>query len=346
MTVDNPNFLPRVGNPLPPHLDPTRSELAFEERMFPKLNSQMKSDSINDRQKALKSLTDISHNQQKAYELFQLGLLDTVGNILKDPDDLCREFASEIFSVLCSHNIGRNATLKFIPQLAELFSDKNITTRRYVHKTLYFSSELITGVSEIIKNKLVPTFISLLKTEDDVVRCWIIQTLHKCLRFSAEDALENNGLKTLKGLLDSKNEIIVEFALRSLAEITSSSNGKVQANEDEEIINLLVKIIRDSTVSQLRAAAACAIASVSITTKGKRQSVKAGVLDPLCAMLTDKESEGRLMALTALSICGEVPEGRQYLLKRLDPIKALLTDKDPLVSNAARECLEIIQWKP
>lgn len=72
MTADNPNFLPRVGKPLPPHLDPTRSELAFEERMFPKLDKEMKSDSVEDRQRALQSLTDLAHNQEKAYQLFQV----------------------------------------------------------------------------------------------------------------------------------------------------------------------------------------------------------------------------------------------------------------------------------
>ena len=71
MPVDNTHFLPRVGK-LPAHLDPTRSELAFEERMFPKLDKEMKSESVQDRQRALKSLTDLAHNQEKAYQLFQV----------------------------------------------------------------------------------------------------------------------------------------------------------------------------------------------------------------------------------------------------------------------------------
>jgi len=346
MSAENSNFLPRVGNPLPPHLDPTRSELAFEERMFPKLDKEMKSDSINDRQRALKSLTDLSHNQEKAYQLMQLGLLDTVGSILNDDSELCREFATEIFSVLCSHNIGRQATLKFIPQLSQLFSDSNISTRRNVHKTLYFSSELVLGVCEIIKNELVPTFISLLTSEDDLVKCWIIQTLHKCLRFSAEEALNNNGLETLKLLLNSENETIVEFALRSIAEITSPSKGKVLANNDAELTEILIQVIRDSSVPQLRSGAACALASISITTEGKIKSVKSGALGPLCAMLIDKESESRLMALTALSICAEVPDGRKYLLTRLDEIKTHTNDKESLVAEAASECLNVIKWIP
>ena len=49
---------------LPPHLDPTKSELAFEERMLPKLNRECKSENKLDTQRALKSLTDIVHSPE------------------------------------------------------------------------------------------------------------------------------------------------------------------------------------------------------------------------------------------------------------------------------------------
>jgi hypothetical protein len=48
--------------------------------------------------------------------------MDSIGKILDDPNDLCRELATEIFAVMCTHNIGRDAALKFIPKLSELFS--------------------------------------------------------------------------------------------------------------------------------------------------------------------------------------------------------------------------------
>ena len=34
---------------------------------------------------------------------------------------MCRNLASEIFSVMSTHNIGRTAGIKFIPHLASLF---------------------------------------------------------------------------------------------------------------------------------------------------------------------------------------------------------------------------------
>ena len=37
---------------------------------------------------------------------------------------MCRNLASEIFSVMTTHNIGRTAGIKFIPHLASLFHGK------------------------------------------------------------------------------------------------------------------------------------------------------------------------------------------------------------------------------
>ena len=101
--------------------------------------------------------------------------MDSIGKILDDPNDLCRELATEIFAVMCTHNIGRDAALKFIPKLSELFSgklncpkslflwknilEKNENTRKNVHKALYYSSELIRGVTqERFRNRNLKTF--------------------------------------------------------------------------------------------------------------------------------------------------------------------------------------------
>ena len=102
-------------------MDPTKSELAFEERMLPKLNRECKSANKLDTQRALKSLTDIVHSPEKIAETIQTGLFDTVGELLKSDDDMSRNLASEIFSVMTTHNIGRTAGIKFIPHLASLF---------------------------------------------------------------------------------------------------------------------------------------------------------------------------------------------------------------------------------
>ena len=60
-----------------------------------------------------------------------------------------------------------------------------------------------------------------------------------------------------------------------------------------------------------------------------------------------KVSESRLNGVTAISIIGEVPKGRAYILaNKLGEIKKLLDDPSDLVRAAARECCSVIEWKP
>merc|ERR1712128_407629 len=150
--------------------------------MLPKMNQECQSDNILARQRALHSLTDIVHAPEKIAETIQVGLYDTIGGLLKSDDDMCRTLASEIFAVMCTHNIGRRASIRFIPNLASLFNDDNVQTRVNVHKTLYCLADIHSGVVAIVNNKLVPVLINLIKTEDALVKIWIIQTLCKTMQ--------------------------------------------------------------------------------------------------------------------------------------------------------------------
>lgn len=340
--------LPRTPVSLPPHLDPRMSERAFEERMLPKMNQECKSNNINDTQRALNSLTEIVHSPEKIAETIQVGLYDTIGGLLKSDDDMCRTLSSEIFSVMCTHNIGRRASIGFIPNLASLFNDENVQTRVNVHKTLYCLADIHSGVLAIVNNKLVPVLINLIKTEEALVKIWIIQTICKTLRIASEEALDNNGLDILAELLENQNDaLITEHALRALAEITYPKRCKDYANKHATLGPKLVEIVKTSTIDELRAAAACTISAMSITTEGKCKFYELGALDACCDLLTDSLSESRLNGVTAISIIGEVPKGRDYILKnKLGQIKKLLNDSSDLVRAAASECCQVIEWKP
>lgn len=338
--------LPRVSTNLPPHLHPANSALAFEERMLPKLNREIGGEDVNDRKRALNSLKVIALNQEQAYQMRQLGLLETLGAVLCDPDDFCREYATEIFCTLCAHNMGRQATIKFIPNLSALFRDSNVQTRVNVHKTLNYLTDVVLGISAIIGQNLIPVLIKLLQTEKETqVLRWIIQTLNKCLMMCADEALEHSGLKTLKKLLELDDSVILEFSLRAIAEITVPLKGKNSANKTDDLTDILVKFLSSDEPEQ-QAAAACAIGSMSITTEGKTKSFDSGCIEPLCKMLDSSLSEARLMALSALEICGEVPAARMVLREHLDTISELVSDDEPLVRDAAQKCIEIIKWRP
>jgi len=145
--------LPRAPVTLPPHLDPRQSERAFEERMLPKMNQECQSDNILARQRALHSLTDIVHAPEKIAETIQVGLYDTIGGLLKSDDDMCRTLASEIFAVMCTHNIGRRASIRFIPNLARFctckITLKNQTIPVYSTMIMYRRVSTFTRLSTV-----------------------------------------------------------------------------------------------------------------------------------------------------------------------------------------------------
>jgi len=341
--------LPRAPVHLPPHLDPTKSELAFEERMLPKLNRECKSENKLDTQRALKSLTDIVHSPEKIAETIQTGLFDTVGDLLKSDDDMCRNLASEIFSVMSTHNIGRTAGIKFIPHLASLFKDSNSSTRVNVHKTLFCLADIFSGNSAIVQNQLTPTLISLLETEEDIVKIWIVRTLCKNMRIAAQEALDNRGLEVLANLIENHTDVkILEHTLRALAEITYPFPGKIAANNHATLSAKLVEIVNEKTNEEvLKAAAAGAIGAMAITTQGKQNFYNLGALKACAEMLNAELSEARLNAVTAITIIGEIPEGRSYILAHeIEALRELKVDFNQLVRNAAIECCDAIEWKP
>lgn len=52
-------------------------------------------------------------------------------------------------------------------------------------------------------------------------------------------------------------------------------------------------------------------------------------------------------AVTAITIIGEIPEGRAYILAHeIEAIRELKVDFNRLVRNAAIECCDAIEWKP
>jgi HEAT repeat protein len=278
-----------------------------------------------------------------------VGLYDTIGKLLTSDDEKCRNLSSEIFSVMCTHNIARTASIKFIPNLASLFNDSNRDTRVNVHKTLFCLADNHVGQIEIVNNKLVPTLISLLKKEKLSVKFWIVQTLCKVLRIAALEALSHNGLETLAELLNDENQdpSILENALRAIAEITYPHRVKSRANNHSSLPGKLVEILKQRKSPELSAAAAGAIATMAITTEGKTKFFNLDALSACCDLLDDDLSESRLNGITAICIIGEVPAGREFILEhKLDKIKQLTSDPDYLVRIAAQECFQVIKWKP
>merc|ERR1719295_1877342 len=96
---------------------------------------------------------------------------------------------------------------------------------------------------------------------------------------------------------------------------------------------LLRDMLSDETM-EVRANAAGAIMTITITTKGKYTALHAVSIPPLVKLVDDVNSEVRLNAIKALTCLSEAPEGRQELLKHVDKIRKHENDPIPAVGKA------------
>lgn len=58
---------------MPPDIDPTKAAIAYGCRALPKLNEEMRSETLLTRQKALVALCDLMHDPEYVYEAINIG---------------------------------------------------------------------------------------------------------------------------------------------------------------------------------------------------------------------------------------------------------------------------------
>lgn len=337
----------RISQSLPPNIDPTNAPLAFGVRALPKLNRELKDNTLITRQRALMALCDQVHNPEKVHESIQVGCMDSLKNLLNDSDNTVRQKATEVLSIMVTHNVGRNSFLdnNVIASLAKLFDDDVEIVRRNCHMCLEMLAEIPSGAQGIVNANLIPKLVEKLKIELDEVKELILDTLHFCMHVDAESALKAGIMPVLKGLLGHESPKIRGSAARDMMDVTVPLAGKVAACEDENIIPALVKSLSDAN-TDVKARAAGALMTITITTQGKYKALEAGAISALRQLLHDTSSETRLNAIKALTTLAEAPQGRAKLLDFVSEIQERESDSSRAVARAAQIAKSVITWKP
>lgn len=63
----------RISMYMPPDIDPTKAAIAYGCRALPKLNEELRSETLLTRQKALVALCDLMHDPEYVYEAINIG---------------------------------------------------------------------------------------------------------------------------------------------------------------------------------------------------------------------------------------------------------------------------------
>ncbi|KAF6082832.1 radial spoke head 14-like protein [Phyllostomus discolor] len=97
----------RISMYQPPNIDPTQAAIAYGCRALPKLNEELQSEDLLTRQKALMALCDLMHDPEHIYVAIGTGCLESLRVLLKDTNPLVRIKATEVLSIMATHNVGR-----------------------------------------------------------------------------------------------------------------------------------------------------------------------------------------------------------------------------------------------
>lgn len=337
----------RISAELPPDIDPTKAPLAYGERAIPKLNEELSNPDLQTRQRALMALCDVVHNPEYISVTIKNAIVDSLKILLKDADDVVRMKATEVLFIISGHAIGRDAiiNLQVIAPLAELFDDQCFDVRLHAHQTIEMCTMPVPGPEGVVECGLIPILIAKLPVEEDDIKLLILDTLHRCIRVDADQALSNDAMKVLKDLLEHKKASIRGKAARDIMELCFPLKGKDSAC-DLGVVPSLAKLLSDVD-TDVKAQAAAAIMTIAITTKGKKAALACKVLSHLIVNLTHVNSHVRLNSVKAITTLSEAPEGRAELLKVLESVSAL--EKDPesaAVRKAAVIATASITWKP
>lgn len=330
----------------PPLIDVTRTPLAYGNRALPRLNRELRDDTLLTRQRAVMSLCDYLHDPEHIAAALREGIVESLVQLLSDEDVTVRWKTTECLYVIACHAIGRQAFLthSVIRPLSTLFDDAEDVVRKYTHLALEMASECTMVAEGILEEKLVPVLVSKVKTELDEIKEIILDTLHFCFRVNVQDALDTEAMQIFTNCLGHEKDVIRYKAARDIMDLCVTLDGKDQAVE-VKCMDSLVFLLKDLNTS-VRANAAGAIMRITITTKGKYTALEAGALWPLLELTEDGDSEVRANSLKAITCLSEAPEGRKALLEQVERIKTRLHDPIPAIVKAAEIALKTILWKP
>lgn len=332
---------------LPPDIDPTKAQLAYGGRALPKLNEELNDLNLETRQKALMALCDVVHNPEYVVQTIKCSIIESLKKLLKDEDAVVRMKASEVMLIISGHAVGRQSLIDeaVIEPLSTLFDDGCYDVRHNAHKTMEMISSAPPGPVGIVDCNLIPVLIQKLEVEDYKIQLLILDTLHRCVRVNAQQALEHNGMAVFTKLLKHDMNTVRAKAAMDIKELSFPTEGK-DAACDEGTIEILAGLLTDGK-TDVRAQVCAALMTITITTRGKLMAMKCAIIPNLITLLDDPSVEVRLNALKLVTTLSETPDGRKQLLDSLSLVTDLKADADSAaVRKAAQIAEKSITWKP
>ncbi|XP_041958334.1 radial spoke head 14 homolog isoform X2 [Alosa sapidissima] len=336
----------RISEQLPPLLDPTKAPVAFGNRALPRLSMELQDPELYIRQRALTALCDLVHDPERAYEAIQKGCLERLKVLLEDEDAFVRTKATEVLYLLATHNVGREAFLRYdvVGPLSDLLDEPVDACRRNMHRALKMMAEFPAGAACIVSQGLVHHLVMKIPVEHEEIRALVLETLSCCVRVDALPALQSDGVAILREQLASTSLAIRRAAASAMVGISVPLEGKQRLCE-EHVLPVLVSLLSDSDPG-VTASAAGTIMNTAVITKGKYQALEADAIPPLLRLVESADRAVSANALRALTCLAEAPPARLELLEHLPLLRTRLSHPESIIQRAAQTAIQVISWKP
>jgi len=354
----------RITQAVPANVDPIKATLAFGDRAIPRLERELQSTDLLTVQRALMALCDMIRNPQHIRTSLNQGITPCLLKLFSHADGVVRQKSSEAVLHFAGHAIGRDAIVKqqLMKSLASLFKDSVAVVRLNVQNIMQLTSTQQAGAYQLVEFNLVSTLLECLQSETEpAIQNTILMTLYNTMKVNTDVLLNGGAMKVFVQFLDSSTDVSIrKNVARNIMALSIPLDGKVQACENDAIPPLvfLLRNTRPPTALGndedwygVASAAAGALMSITVTTRGKKMAIAAGALDELGALLEVDDERVVLNGIKLITTLAEHPMGRSQLQALVPKLTAL---KDypggrldhMAVPRNAQTAIDTIVWKP
>ncbi|KAI8816087.1 armadillo-type protein [Fimicolochytrium jonesii] len=351
---------------VPAGVDSTTFHLAYGARGIPKLIEGLSSSTpLFRKQQSLCFLSDLFHRPENVSQGLEEGIVGILARLLR-VDVTVRQKASECLKIISGHAVGRAGIVQanvleilsrrvsyFFSKQTERFTDSDDLVRRNIHQTLSQLTLDQPGAAAVLSTSgLLPALIGALPFERALdVQVPILSACYNCIRRGApphvpdvpiECGAMNVFTKMLK--VGCSSDVLVGVA-KCIMALSEYHQGKRLAVENNTI-EVLIPLLRHRR-SEVRAAVAAALMSITIDVEAKRLVVRSGdALPILMSLLRDRSDTLLVNVVKTLTNCAEDYRGRFQLHQCLKQLQTLYDSPNPQLAQAARRAVEVITWRP
>merc|ERR1712205_163210 len=195
-----------------------------------------------------------------------------ITQVLSSADSLVRELAAQVLGLLASAQQGVDAMLLAgTVELLKAMQDSVAATRHYAHTTLQKVGELPAGREAIVSAGGTAMLVAVCKAQATPDALLSLKT---CLRDpqGLSDALETKAIGVMVSALKSKDQYVLQHALKNIAFLTNPDAAKKEAIQEGAISPVCRLLQHDEW--PVRAAAAGAVGSLALDIEGKKTSLR------------------------------------------------------------------------